>query len=123
MGVYDATNAHKAGSPEAAQASGPPHAPPPASTGAPTHYRPPKSGQPPADHEPQPKVGDFPEDDEEKLVAALRSHEMQEWLRALCRTRVLTDELTEMLQIWDKRMKVLSAPPSFFRVDYQSYDP
>ena len=59
--------------------------------------------------------------EEQGLVAALQSYEVQEWLRALCRTHVLTQQMLlggleydELLPLWSKRMKVLTDPPPLF---------
>ena len=54
-------------------------------------------------------------------MAALKSYEVQEWLRVLCRMHVLTQQMLlggleydELLPLWAKRMKILHAPPPLF---------
>ena len=59
--------------------------------------------------------------EEAGLVAALKSYELQEWLRVLCRMHVLTQQMLlggleydELLPLWAKRMRVILTPPSLF---------
>ena len=54
-------------------------------------------------------------------MAALKSYEVQDWLRVLCRTHVLTQQMLlggleydELLPLWAKRMKVLHDPLPLF---------
>ena len=87
----------------------------------PSGYKPPKPDQPPVNEAPTPPAKPPSLFEEQGLVAALKSHEVQEWLRVLCRMHVLTQQMLlggleydELLPLWAKRMKILHAPPPLF---------
>ena len=87
----------------------------------PSGYQPPKPDQPPVSVAPTPPAEPPSLAEEQGLVAALKSYEVQEWLRVLCRMHVLTQQMLlggleydELLPLWAKRMKVLHAPPPLF---------
>ena len=89
---------------------GPPHVKAKRATGA---CRLPEEPSPPA---PSPSLKE-----EAGLVAALKSYELQEWLRVLCRMHVLTQQMLlggleydELIPLWAKRMKVILSPPPLF---------
>ena len=59
--------------------------------------------------------------EEQGLVGALKSYEVQEWLRVLCRMHVLTQQMLlggleydELPPLWAKCIKVLHDPPPLF---------
>ena len=103
-----------------------PHGPKPlAPRGVPTSnpggYKPPQPDQPPVHVCPETPAKPPSLFEEEGLAAALRSHEVQEWLRVLCRMHVLTQqallgglEYDELLPLWSKRMRILVDPPPLF---------
>ena len=87
----------------------------------PRNYQPPKPDQPPVQEEPSPPAPAPSLKEEAGLVAALKSYELQEWLRVLCRMHVLTQQMLlggleydELLPLWAKRMKVILTPPPLF---------